>query len=195
MKKENKIDKNKITKRKVNWDVVNEVRRGENEGNVGSVESDYKYEEKRNPRINKLLFNNKCSTDKSNICDKLNTYFINVGPNLSDQLPKHDNPNPMKCIKSSFPNSFMFRSNHVHEEHNLIKSLRNQKLTIGVPIKCVKLACDCICEAITDLYNHSIAQGIVPDILKISKVTPIDKGGDTMDPTNYRHISTLSDKQ
>ena len=76
----------------------------------------------------------------------------------------------------------MFRSNHVHEEHDLIKSLKNQKSTIGVPIKCVKLACDYICEAITDLYNHSIAQGIVPDILRISKVTPIDKGVDTMDP-------------
>lgn len=72
----------------------------------------------------------------------------------------------------------------VHEEHDLIKSLKNQKPS--------QLACDYICEAITDLYNQSIAQGIVPDILKISKVTPIDKGGDTMDPTNYLHISTLS---
>lgn len=151
-------------------------------GNVGAVESDYKYEEKSNPRINKLLFNNKCYTDKSNICDQLNTYFINVSPNPSDQLPKQDNPNPMKYIKSSFPNSSMFRSNHVHEEHDLIKSLKNQKSTIGVPIKCVKLASEYICEAITDLYNDSIAQGIVPDILRISKVTPIDKSVDTMDP-------------
>lgn len=51
---------------------------------------------KTNPRINKHLFNNKCYTDESNIWDQFNTYLINVvGPNLSDQLPKHDNPNPM----------------------------------------------------------------------------------------------------
>ena len=111
---------------------------------------------KTNPRINKHLFNNKCYTDKSNICDQFNSYFINVvGPNLSDQLPKHDNPNPMKYIKSSFPNSFMIRSIHVHEVHNLIKRLKNQKSTIGVPIKCVKLACDYICQAIDRFHMTS----------------------------------------
>lgn len=45
----------------------------------------------------------------------------------------------------------MFRSIHVHEVHDLIKSLKNQKSTIGVQIKGVKLACDYICDAITDL--------------------------------------------
>ena len=54
----------------------------------------------------------------------------------------------------------MFRSIHVHEVHDLIKSLKNgYKSTIGVQIKGVKLACDYICDAITDLYSHSIAQG------------------------------------
>ena len=35
-------------------------------------------------------------------------------------------------------------------------------------------------------------QGIVPDVLKVSKVTPVDKGGEVMDPSNFRPISTLS---
>ena len=35
-------------------------------------------------------------------------------------------------------------------------------------------------------------QGIVPDILKLSKITPVDKGGDITDPTNFRPISTFS---
>lgn len=29
--------------------------------------------------INKLIIDNKCFTDKQNICDQLNTYYINVG--------------------------------------------------------------------------------------------------------------------
>jgi hypothetical protein len=37
-----------------------------------------------------------------------------------------------------------------------------------------------------------LLQGIVPDILKISKVTPVDKGGEITDPANFRPISTLS---
>ena len=52
----------------------------------------------------------------------------------------------------------MFRSIHIHEVHDLIKSLKNQKSTIGVQINGVKLACDYICDAITDLYSHSLAQ-------------------------------------
>ena len=35
-------------------------------------------------------------------------------------------------------------------------------------------------------------QGIVPDALKISKVTSVDKGGHRFTSDNYRHISTLS---
>ena len=42
------------------------------------------------------------------------------------------------------------------------------------------------------VYNLSIEQGIVPDIIKVSKVTPVDKGGDITDPTNFRPISILS---
>ena len=36
--------------------------------------------QKANTVINKLLYNNKCYTDKLSICDQLNAYFINVGP-------------------------------------------------------------------------------------------------------------------
>ena len=35
-------------------------------------------------------------------------------------------------------------------------------------------------------------QGLVRDVLKISKITPVDKGGNALDPSNYRPISTLS---
>ena len=54
------------------------------------------------------------------------------------------------------------------------------------------MAGDHIYEAVTKVYNLSIEQGIVPHILKISKVTPVEKGGDITDPTNFRPISVLS---
>ena len=66
------------------------------------------------------------------------------------------------------------------------------KSSIGVPSRCVKLSCPFISEALTKIFNHSLEQGIVPDLLKISKITPVDKGGDAADPTNYRPIATLS---
>ena len=66
------------------------------------------------------------------------------------------------------------------------------KSTIGVPKKFIKLASSHISECLTFIFNQSLQKGIVPDILKISKITPIDKGGEITDPANYRPISTLS---
>ena len=39
--------------------------------------------------------------------------------------------------------------------------------------------------------SDSLVQGIMPDVLKASRVTPIDKGENAADPSNYRPISTL----
>ena len=59
-------------------------------------------------------------------------------------------------------------------------------------MQCVKYACERIYTALTKVYNQSLEQGIVPDLLKLSKVTLIDKGVDTTDVTNFSPISTLS---
>ena len=48
------------------------------------------------------------------------------------------------------------------------------KATIGAPWKIIKLASSHFCESLTYILNQSLQQGVVPDILKISKVTPID---------------------
>ena len=39
------------------------------------------------PAITKLLHNGTCYTDRKDIADHLNTYFVNVGNNLSQNLP------------------------------------------------------------------------------------------------------------
>ena len=147
---------------------------------------------KSNIIIPKLLYNNRCYTDNWSICEQLNMYFINVGPTLSAQLPIHRNSDPSKYIRGTYPNSFFFSPIHEYEVRDLIAILKENKSTLGSPVKCVKYACDYIYKALTKVYNQSLEQGIVPDILKLSKITPVDKGGDITDPTNYRSISTLS---
>ena len=86
----------------------------------------------------------------------------------------------------------MFRSIPAYEVYDQIVNLNSSKSTIGTPVKCVKLACNYIYQALAEVYNQSLEQGIVPDELKLSKVTPIDKGGDISDAANFRPISTLS---
>ena len=147
---------------------------------------------KTSPPITNLLYNNKCYTNKKDICEQLNLHFVNVGPKLAAQIPTPANPDPKQYIKQSFVNSFMFRAINVCEVRDSILSMKVGKASIGIPRKCIKLAIDHISEALTSVYNLSIQQGIVPDVLKISRITPVDKGGEITDPSNFRPISTLS---
>ena len=71
-------------------------------------------------------------------------------------------------------------------------NIKLKKSTIGIPQLCIKLPCNHISEALTLIFNESLSQGIVPNSLKVSKVTHVDKGGNPMNLSNFRPISTLS---
>ena len=78
------------------------------------------------------------------------------------------------------------------EVYDEIMSLKVDKSALDIPRKCIKHAVNHIYEALSMVFNQSLLQGIFPENFKVSKVTPIDKGGEEMDPFNYRPISTLS---
>ena len=116
---------------------------------------------------------------------------MSVCKTLADKLPASD-IDPLVYIQRSFLNSFVFRGICECEVYDKIRNLKVEKSTIGIPRKCLKLAANHIYEALTIVFNNSLQLGIFPDIFKISRVTPVDKGGNDLDPSNYRPISTLS---
>jgi len=135
------------------------------------------------PLVTKLIHNNRSCIENPSIAHQLNSHFINVGREIADKLPT-TNENVNQYIKRLFRDSFTFRSILVHEVYDLIMGINFNKSTIGIPKKCIKLA--------SSTFNQSLQQGVVADILTISKVTPIDKGGEMTDAANYPPISTLS---
>ena len=139
----------------------------------------------------KILYNNRLYSDKQSICNQLNNYFVSVGETLADKLLASD-IDPLVYIQRSFLNSFMFRCICECEVYDKIMNLKVEKSTIGIPRKCLKLAANHINEALTIAFNNSLQLGIFPDIFKISRVTPVNKGGNDLDPSSYRPISTLS---
>ena len=141
--------------------------------------------------IKKLIYDNKCYIDKASIAHQLNNYYLIIGRKLADKLPRTD-MDPTHYITRSFQKSFMFRGICTQEVYDAITNINLQKSTIGTPQRCIKLARNYISEVLTIIFNESLLQGIVPDVLKVSKVTPVDKGGEVMDPSNFRPISTLS---
>ena len=81
-----------------------------------------------------------------------------------------------------------------NEVEKVAKGFKN-KLSAGVdeiPDYVVKQCITFLKEPLTDIYNTSLESGIFPDKLKISKVIPLHKKGDTRDSQNYRPIASLS---
>ncbi|EDO34038.1 predicted protein [Nematostella vectensis] len=113
------------------------------------------------------------------------------GQDLANKIP-HSTQQPKQYIKRTFRDSFSFRAILVHEVYDLLYGLDLKVSSIGVPRRCIKLASSHISDSLTTILNQSLQQGVVPDILKISKITPVDKGGEITDPFNFRPISTLS---
>jgi len=56
----------------------------------------------------------------------------------------------------------------------------------------IKIASGLLSVPFTQIFNESISSGIVPDIFKISRITPLFKSGNATDPGNYRPISVIS---
>ena len=59
----------------------------------------------------------------------------------------------------------------------------------GIPPHCIKYGGDIILEAVVDLARSTLEEGWVPDPLKGTWITPIWKGSDREDPSDYRPIS------
>ena len=51
-----------------------------------------------------------------------------------------------------------------------------------------------LCDPLKYMFNLPFEKGIFPDYMKIAKVTPVFKGGDSADLSNYRPITVLLEK-
>ena len=81
-----------------------------------------------------------------------------------------------------------------NETSRKISSFENKKSTgyDGITTKFLKISSNFISKYISEIINLSIKTGQYPNKLKIAKVIPIYKKGDTNNPSNYRPISILS---
>ena len=141
----------------------------------------------------RIVRNNKEFTNQSDIAEQFNQHFINVGPNLAKAIHSIDG-DPCGLINHT-PLHSLFLS-PVAEEWvaNFFSCLINdKKSSLDIPnYKLVRLASKTLSKPFAFIFNKSISTGIVPDVFKVSKVTPVFKSGTLSDPSNYRPIATLS---
>ena len=127
------------------------------------------------------------------IAEKVNDFFVNIGPETENCIPKVVNSSPGTFLKNR--NQFNFVIAHISEEEvvDIINSLSNKSTGIhSIPLNLLIIIMDIIIIPLCLILNMSLSTGTYPDKLKIVKVIPIHKGGCTQDLNNFRPISLLS---
>ncbi|XP_065681444.1 uncharacterized protein LOC136095124 [Hydra vulgaris] len=139
----------------------------------------------------KLLVDGKIIYDKSIVAENLNSFFLNIGPNIAEKIPSGS---------SSF-DSYLKIYDKVMDESKLdINELRyaldnlKNNTSVGfdsISINVVKSVLHIIETPLYHIFNLSLQSGTVPKKLKIARFLPIFKSGDDTDSSNYRPISVL----
>ena len=95
-------------------------------------------------------------------------------------------------IESMPSNSFYLAPVTQTQVSTLFAGLKENKASLIVPNKLIKLATKQLSAPFTEIYNELILSGEFPEIFKKSKVTPIFKSGSVSELGNYRPIGVIS---
>lgn len=174
----NLVKRYKNDQRKI-WKVINEM-----------IYSNKIQTQSRLPR--NLLFNGKRISGEVDISANLNYYFANIGKELASKIPTENTYTFSDFLEKQLSEM----SNEKLYDDELICAFQHLKSnkSCGHDDISATVVKECLNELFFPLkyiFNLSLTNGIFPDDLKIAKVTPIFKSGNTEEPGNYRPISVL----
>ena len=143
--------------------------------------------------VNSIMHEGKLIHNPTQIANCFNDYFVNIGSDLASKIYQHQD-SFIDFLGHSNPNSFFFTPVDKNEISDIVNSLYNKKSTghDGISISVIKNSISAICKPLAYIINTSFATGVVPSQLKIAKVVPVFKSGDSTCVHNYRPISILT---
>ena len=124
--------------------------------------------------------------------NNFNSFFTNIGPELASKIDR-SHTHFTDYLSDQNPESLFFNPTNPNEIINITKSLKSSK-SHGfdkISMNLLKEIIYPLAKPLTHIFNHSLSQGIFPDLLKIAKVNPIFKKDDPHEISNYRPISLL----
>lgn len=146
------------------------------------------------------IINQNRKSDKKKLKDEIdveemNKYFIDVAENITQNLPTANSvyTDYFSNTESTETNyKFKFDEISINTVRNVINKMKNKnsKDHYNISINIIKNIKNLIIVHLTSLFNQCIKSGIYPDILKVTKVIPIHKGG-SLNKSNFRPISLV----
>ena len=135
---------------------------------------------KKNSNKNEIFrIDNEDVTDEQTIANKFNAFYVNIGPTLARNRPS-GNCEPINYIKKGIPNSIFIRPVNETEVVAILKDMKNSSPGWDcISPKIVKQTYRYFLEPLVHVTNMSILHGVFPDELKIAKVIPLYKGGES----------------
>lgn len=128
------------------------------------------------------------------IANKFNEYFNSIASKMNQSLTGELNIEAIPSFLEFMPKrnlKSMFMADCTTEEiSKIIASLQNGKAS-DFPIKMIKQLSPVLSPILTCQFNHLMALGIFPSVLKIGKISPIFKKDNEELMSNYRPVSTL----
>ena len=140
-----------------------------------------------NSQIGRLTFNS--STLGHINSNVLNDLFVNLGTNSTKNL----GGNVFATVRQPLLTSLFFAPNSSNEIISIVSKLTPKLSTSfdNISVKLLKQIILQIANPLSKIFNKSLSHDIFPDFLKIARIIPIFKSGDSPNPKNYRPISLL----
>jgi hypothetical protein len=159
------------------WELINELSNGG----------------KKQTPISKLDVNGKIIDKADEIADEFNNFFATAGKNVAESVPAVSKPPESYIPNLETPDFVVGNEGPVHLT-DILKSFPNKASldSDSISLKLVKFVAIEISSPLSHIFNLSLDKGTFPARLKISRMVPIFKNGDSMSCDNYRPISLIA---
>lgn len=148
---------------------------------------------KKSKLITSLTVNHIETRDPLVIANSFNKYFTTIAEEIATKI--NPTETPFSGPQTQPVNLFNMSNVPISSDEilSILKQLDPKKSTDmnGISMHLIKLLSYELLAPLKHIFNLSLAEGMVPSQLKIAKVVPIFKSGDSLDLNNYRPISLL----
>lgn len=144
------------------------------------------------PKISAIIKGNDVIDDETEMAEEFNEYFVNAPIELSPPAHRDLNINSFDTMTPQVDSFFLEPATN-DEITRRIEKLSDEKSPglDGITARSVKIGTNTLSPLMTDMINLSFATGIVPDKMKVARVTPVFKSGSRNRKENHRPISVL----